>query len=146
MLPGYLRDISLALQQEQEEMIAELEQLARGIDHIRDVVTMQQSYAGKAGVVTSVRISDLVEDAVRINGQKLERDDVTVVRELASLPKARLDRARVLQVLVNLIGNASEALRASPPEARRITVRAEAGCAATACVCRCRTRARASPP
>jgi len=126
MLPGYLRDISLALQQEQEEMIAELEQLGRGIEHIRDVVTMQQSYAGRAGVVTSVRINDLVGDAVRINEQKLERDDVTVVRELDSLPKLRLDRARVLQILVNLIGNASEALRASPPEARRITVRAQA--------------------
>ena len=126
MLPGYLRDISLALQREQEEMITELEQLGRGIDHIRDVVTMQQSYAGRAGIVTAVRINDLVEDAVRINGQKLERDNVTVVRELASMPKARLDRARVLQVLVNLIGNASEALRANPPEARRITVRAEA--------------------
>jgi PAS domain S-box-containing protein len=127
MLSGYLRDISLALQQEQEEMIVELEQLGRGIDHIRDVVTMQQSYAGRAGVVTSVRIGDLVEDAVRINGQKLERDNVTVVRAVAALPKVRLDRARVLQVLVNLIGNASEALRASPPEARRITVRVEAG-------------------
>jgi signal transduction histidine kinase len=67
-----------------------------------------------------------VEDAVRINEQKLERDDVTVLRELASLPKLRLDRARVLQILVNLIGNASEALRASPSEVRRITVRAQA--------------------
>lgn len=127
MLPGYLRDISQALQQEQADMIVELEQLGRGIDHIRDVVTMQQSYAGRAGVVTSVRVSELVEDAVRINGEKLERDKVTVVRELAPLPKARLDRARVLQILVNLIGNASEALQASAPENRRITVRAEAG-------------------
>lgn len=110
-------------------MIAELEQLGRGIDHIRDVVTMQQSYAGPGGVVTAARINDLVEDAVRINGEKLEHDGVTVIRELAAMPKARLDRARVLQVLVNLIGNASEALRANPPQARRITVRAEAGAA-----------------
>jgi PAS domain S-box-containing protein len=126
LLGEYLREISLALDAEQRQMITELEQLGRGIDHIRDVVAMQQSYAGTAGVVTAVRINDLVEDAVRINGQKLERDQVTVVRELAWLPKARLDRARVLQVLVNLIGNASEALRANPPEARRVTVRADA--------------------
>ena len=127
MLPGYLRDISLALHHEQQDMIAELEHLGRGIDHIRDVVTMQQSYAGRAGVVASVRISDLVEDAVRINEQKLARDKVLVVRELGAVPKAQLDRARVLQILVNLIGNASDALRESPREARRITVRAEAG-------------------
>ena len=88
---------------------------------------MQQSYASRAGGVASVRINDLVEDAVRINEQKLARDNVMVVRELGAVPKAQLDRARVLQILVNLIGNASDALRASPPEARRITVRADAG-------------------
>jgi PAS domain S-box-containing protein len=127
LLPGYLRDISLALRHEQEEMIAELEHLGRGIDHIRDVVTMQQSYASRAGTVASVRINDLVEDAVRINEQKLARDNVMIVRELGAVPKAQLDRARVLQILVNLIGNASEALRESPLDARRITVRADAG-------------------
>jgi signal transduction histidine kinase len=126
LLPGYLRDISLALQREQEDMIDELDHLGRGIDHIRDVVTMQQSYASRAGAVAPVRINELVEDAVRINEQKLARDNVTVVRELGAVPKAQLDRARVLQILVNLIGNASDAVRASTAGPRRITVRADA--------------------
>jgi PAS domain S-box-containing protein len=126
LLPAYLRDISLALQHEQEDMIAELEHLNRGIDHIRDVVTMQQSYASRAGAVAPVRINELVEDAVRINEPKLARDNVTVVREVGAVPKAQLDRARVLQILVNLIGNASDAVRASTAGARRITVRADA--------------------
>ena len=126
LLPGYLRDISLALQREQEDMIDELDHLGRGIDHIRDVVTMQQSYASRAGAVAPVRINELVEDAVRINEQKLARDNVTVVRELGAVPKAQLDRARVLQILVNLIGNASDAVRASTAGSRRITVRADA--------------------
>ena len=134
LLREYLHEISVALQEEQQQMIVELEQLGRGIDHIRDVVTMQQSYAGTTGVVTAVRIKDLVDDAVRINGQKLDRDGVTVVRDIAFMPKARLDRARVLQVLVNLIGNASEALRTSPPEARRVTVRADATAGNRICI------------
>jgi signal transduction histidine kinase len=73
-----------------------------------------------------VRINELVEDAVRINEPKLARDNVTVVREVGAVPKAQLDRARVLQILVNLIGNASDAVRASTAGARRITVRADA--------------------
>jgi PAS domain S-box-containing protein len=125
MLPGYLSDISKALLQEQQEMSEELEHLTRSIDHIREVVTTQQSYAGKAGLVAPARIGDLVEDALRINGDALERDGVTVIREIGAVPRARLDRSRILQILVNLIGNAREALQEMPPESRRVTVTAE---------------------
>jgi PAS domain S-box-containing protein len=126
MLPGYLSDISKALLQEQQEMSEELEHLTRGIDHIREVVTTQQSYAGRAGIVTPARIGDLLEDALRINGDALERDRITVVRKIGPVPRARLDRSRILQILVNLIGNARDALQLVPPEARRVTVSAEA--------------------
>jgi PAS domain S-box-containing protein len=125
MLPGYLSDISKALLQEQQGMGEELEHLTRSIDHIREVVTTQQSYAGKAGLVAPARIGDLVEDALRINGDALERDGVTVIREIGAVPRARLDRSRILQILVNLIGNAREALQEMPPESRRVTVTAE---------------------
>ena len=126
MLPGYLSGISNALLQEQQEMSKELEHLMQGVDHIREVVTMQQSYAGNAGVVTPSRIGNLVEDALRINGDGLERDRITVTRDIGPVPRALLDRSRILQILVNLIGNARDALLGLPPEARRITVSAGA--------------------
>jgi PAS domain S-box-containing protein len=126
MLPGYLSDISDALLQEQQNMSKELEHLMQGIDHIREVVTMQQSYAGNAGVATPARIGNLVEDALRINGDALSRDRITVTRDIGPVPRARLDRSRILQILVNLIGNARDALQGLPPEARRITVSAQA--------------------
>jgi len=124
LLAGYLRDIAQALLQEQHDMGAELEHLGRSIDHIREVVTTQQSYAGRAGLIAPARIADLVEDALRMNAEALARDRVAVIRDLGSVPRARLDRSRVLQILVNLIGNARDALQGVPPEARRITVSA----------------------
>lgn len=126
LLPGYMSGISLALLQEQEEMIQELAHLARGIDHIREVVTTQQSHAGRAGVVTPARIADLAEDALRITGEALERDRVTVIKDFGEVPRVKLDRSRVLQILVNLIGNAREALQSVPLESRQITLRAQA--------------------
>ena len=91
-------------------MVKELGHLTRSIDHIKDVVATQQSYAGVSSVIVPVQICDLAEDALRMNGGALARHQVTVVKEFAEVPVVRLDRARVLQILVNLISNAKNAM------------------------------------
>lgn len=122
MLPGYLAGVAQALQQEQQGMALELEHLSRSIDHIKEVVTTQQSHAGRIGRFEPVLVSDLVDDALRMNAAALEREQVLVAREFAQMAPARLDRARVLQILVNLISNASNALRETPAGSRRLSV------------------------
>ncbi|MDB5872270.1 MAG: integral rane sensor signal transduction histidine kinase, partial [Ramlibacter sp.] len=64
-LPAYLNSAARALMQEQQGMLKELGNLTRSIDHIKDVVATQQSYAGASAVVETVQICDLAEDAVR---------------------------------------------------------------------------------
>src|SRR5581483_9645461 len=44
-VPGYLKDLSAHLVGEQEEILKELGSLASNIEHIKEIVTMQQSYA-----------------------------------------------------------------------------------------------------
>ena len=126
LLPAYISAISQALLEEQDGMVDELEHLARCIDHIREVVTTQQTHAAKAGAVAPARIADLIEDALRITGEALERDGISVRKDYGEVPRLKLDRSRVLQVLVNLIGNAREALRGMPAQSRQITLRAHA--------------------
>lgn len=122
-LPAYLAGITQALLDEQQGMIEELEHLTRSIDHIKEVVTAQQSRARTGGALDAAQIADLAEEAVRMNADALLRAGVTVAREFTPVPVATLDRARVLQVLVNLISNARTALEGVPPAARRITLR-----------------------
>lgn len=112
LLPDYLRKLGAALAAEQQYMIDELALLARSIDHIKAIVATQQAYAGTSSVLEPVRIHDLVEDALRMNDGALTRHRITVVREFAEVPVARLDKARVIQILVNLISNAKQAMGA----------------------------------
>jgi len=126
LLPGYLTRVVRALAQERQRMAGELARLTRSIDHIKGVVATQQSYAGEGSLVEPVQICDLAEDALRMNGGALAQRQVTVVKHFAQLPVVRLDRARVLQILVNLISNASHAMdNMAAGDAPQLTLRVE---------------------
>jgi PAS domain S-box-containing protein len=109
-LPGYLRSLAEHLAGEQEGTLKEVKSLAGYIDHIKEIITMQQSYARVVGVVESLPVVDLVEDALRLNAGAMERHRVQVVREYFEVPPILVDKHKVLQILVNLIRNAKYAL------------------------------------
>jgi signal transduction histidine kinase len=122
-LPGYLERLAETLATEQQSIVAELDQLAQSIDHIKNVVATQQSYAGVSSVLEPMQISDLVEDALRMNSASLTRHEVTVVKEFAAAPMLPLDKHRILQILVNLISNAKHAVDVMTEHPHRILLR-----------------------
>ena len=110
LLPAYLRKLAQTLEIEQEAMAEELCTLNKSIDHIKEIVATQQSYAGASLVLESVKLGELMDDALRMNAGALTRHNVGVMKNLADLPALPLDRHRLLQILVNLIGNAKQAM------------------------------------
>ena len=123
LLPGYLREVVQALEGEREAMAEELRVLTKSVDHIKEVVATQQSYAGGASrVVESLKFEELLDDALRMNAGALTRHNVEVVKNLAELPALPLDRHRLLQILVNLIGNSKQAMNGTPERRPCITV------------------------
>ena len=122
-LPDYLDKLADALAVEQQGMIAELAQLTRRIDHIKEIVATQQSYAGNASVLEPGSLRELVEDVVRICDVSLARHHITLVKEFIDIPQMPLDKHRVLQILVNLINNAKQALDAGTNRPPQIVLR-----------------------
>ncbi|MEO7888011.1 PAS domain-containing protein [Polaromonas sp.] len=110
LLPGYLRELSRTLEIEHEAMAKELGALSSSVNHIKQVIATQQSYAGTARFVESTKVSELLDDALRMNADALTRHKVDVEKKYAALPTLLLDKQRILQVLVNLISNAKQAL------------------------------------
>jgi signal transduction histidine kinase len=124
LLPSYLRELAPALELEQDGMAAELDALCNSVDHIKEVIAAQQSHAGKPRFMEPVRLGELVDDALRMNASALTRHKVEIVKDLAELPVLPLDRNRLLQILVNLIDNAKQALRDAPGRTPRVTLSA----------------------
>ncbi len=123
-LPGFLAKVTEALQEEQTEAIVELEGMERTIEQIEAVVRSQQTRAQVGGVAESIVLNELVEDALRFQRGRCEAADVALLVDFAELPRVRVDRARVLEILLNLLANAREAVERAPPsDLRHVLVR-----------------------
>jgi len=123
LVPGYLINLSEHLLAEHMALLHEFESLARNVEHIKEIVAMQQSYAKVCGVREVLPAADLVEDALRMNAGALERHEVEIIREYTEVPPLPLDKHKSLQVLVNLISNAKYALDGSQRPDKRLTLR-----------------------
>ena len=124
-VPAYVAQLAEHLVAERGRMLGELAELRRSIDHIKDVVAMQQSFAGSPGLVEPLEPVALVEDSLRLNVAALMRHDVRVIRDFSPTPRVLADRTRVLQILVNLVRNAKHALDDGAPAEKRMTLRVE---------------------
>lgn len=108
-LPAYLAQLAEHLVGKQTAALQELTLLQNSIEHIKDIVTMQQSYAKMSGHTEPLKLTDLVEDALRMNSSGLARHDIEVVKEFDDVPLVTTEKHKVVQILVNLIRNAKYA-------------------------------------
>lgn len=110
VLPDYLVKLAEELAGPQNEILEEVESLKSNIEHIKEVVAMQQAYARRSGVVGTFEVIEMVEDAIRLNNAALHRHGVHLDREYGTVPPVMTDRHKVLQILVNLLSNAKYAV------------------------------------
>jgi len=123
LLPEYLAKATKLLASERDELVSEMSDVVQHIEHIKEIVAMQQTYAKVFGVLEPVTPSALVQDALRINTAAFDRHGVRVTQHFdENLPPALVDRHKVLQILVNLLRNAKYALDEQSPSDKRIEI------------------------
>ena len=124
-VPEYLAALGEQLLADQRMALEELAALRDHLEHIKDTVAMQQSYAKLCGVTEVVEVVDLVEDSLRLNAGAFARHGVTLRREFGAVAPITVDKHKVLQILVNLIRNAKYACDESGRADKLITLRIE---------------------
>lgn len=122
-LLDYLSKLNELVAREQTSSLEELAQLAKSIDHIEAIVRKQQCDAPFGGAEEPVVLAELVEDALRLSAPAPSCGGIRVVRELNGTAPVLVDRHKLLQILVNLIRNAQEALLSRNHGDRTLTVR-----------------------
>lgn len=122
LLP-YLAKLAKFLQTDRAEVLRELTLLRSHVDHIKQIVATQQSYAKVAGLTEEVSLCDLVEDAFRIIEPSLERHQIRLERNFQNVPSVTVEKHKVLQILLNLLRNAKEAIKENGRDPRLLQVR-----------------------
>lgn len=123
VLPEYLQKLANVLQDEQETATTELQSLAKHLDHVKTIVSMQQSYAGVSAVKETISLNELMDDAEILIESSLAKHKVEVIRDFADLPKIKVEKQKLLQVLVNLLKNAKDAITEGRTDDRLLVIK-----------------------
>jgi signal transduction histidine kinase len=121
-LPQYLSALWERLSSDMDSLGHELDAIDSHMHYLREIVQAQQSFARNGGVEEAVNVRELLGTALTLKGQELR--DVQIIRDIADLPEVWTDRYKLLQIIVNFIGNASDAVAENEPDKKQIAVRA----------------------
>ena len=121
----YLESLAAHLSAERKRLAGETDALRRSVEHIKQIVARQETFAHYSGIVESVPPAELLEDALHMTAVALTRHGIEVIREFAPCPPVMLERHKALQIVTNLLQNAKHALDAQEPGRRQLRLRLE---------------------
>jgi PAS domain S-box-containing protein len=110
LLPPFLIQTASHLAEEQRTALADVARIETAVQHMRAVVATQQSYAVVSAELEPLRLSAVVEDVLCMNATSFHRDEIRVVKRFEADPELLSDRHRIMQILINLISNARQAV------------------------------------
>jgi len=122
-IPNYLIKTIELLINEQTHLIEKVQSIRANIDHIKEIINMQQSHARISHFQIESSLIEVIEDAIKINLANLERYKISIVKEYGEVGRVIIDKPRILQIIINLIRNASEALATSEQKDKKLIIR-----------------------
>ena len=121
LVPNFLISLGRQFEEDRAIIFGELRSLRSNLRHIQQLVLGQQlAAAGEANEPHAAKA--LLEDALRMNAASLSQDGILVVRRYEPAPAVLTQRGKVLQILLNLIRNAHQAVGESGRRPKLITL------------------------
>lgn len=121
-LPAFLSEMSRHMDATVGDVMHDLEDLGRNVNHIKQIVCVQQSYAKVKASSEPCDLRAVVDDALEVNAAALKRHGVLVTKDYGECGPIVTDRHKVLQIVVNLISNAKNAMSQAAEGDKRLGV------------------------
>lgn len=118
----FIKKLSEYWQQEQGKISAEIITLNKNIELIKEIISTQQDLSKTVEVEQMIAINELLDEALMFTGLNLKKD-IKVIKGYGKIPSFSVDKVKLLQVLVNLLNNAKDALQESATEEKIISIK-----------------------
>ena len=133
-VPEFLESLSRHFSSERERLLKEIEAMQKNVDHIKEIVSMQQTYATMGGMLEPIDAATLMDDALRMSSGVLGRNQLKVIKDYQTVPAIMAEKAKVLQILVNLIRNSKHACDETGRPDKEVTLRVKSEKAGRVCL------------
>ncbi|MBW2442836.1 MAG: PAS domain S-box protein, partial [Deltaproteobacteria bacterium] len=112
----YLGELIDSLKEFQANLHLNVDKMQNSLDYVGDILSLQQNYTlDEKEIRQMTDLNSLIESALQMQAGALDERGIAIVRDLqGDLRELLIDRNRMVQVLVNLIKNAYEAIDARP--------------------------------
>ncbi len=110
-IPPSLEKLGAHLIKEQQTILKEMKGLVRNICHMKEIIASHQTMAKSVGQVEYVALVDVLSHAMELSFQPGDTTWITIHRDYQDVPAVLVDHHQLLQILVNLLRNAKQAMR-----------------------------------
>ncbi|MCP4474688.1 MAG: hypothetical protein GY821_09030, partial [Gammaproteobacteria bacterium] len=113
LIPEYLMLIAAKLTEQDKAIKDEIANVDTHLQHIKEVVAMQQSLSKPAKFCEQVLLVDLIDAALKMSGCDERKKSITLEKDYKISPTMTTDRTKVIEILVNLFRNSQQAMKSN---------------------------------
>ena len=118
-----LQKLGIHLIDEQQTVLKEMQGLVKNIHHMKQIIASHQTMAKSAGQAEQVALVDVLSHAMELSFQPGDTEWITIRRDYQEVPSVLVDQHQLLQILVNLLRNAKQAMRQQSRDCHELHLR-----------------------
>lgn len=111
----YLAKLAEVTESEFNQNNEEISRLEKNVNHIKEIVAMQQSISGVSGITEKITVSELLNNAIEMSNIHHLNIELTTEVDKA-IPAIVSDKSKLLQILTNLLRNAKDSVDTNPED------------------------------
>jgi NO-binding membrane sensor protein with MHYT domain len=117
----YISVLAECWEDEKKSISEEITRLTKNIQLIKDIVSTQQGLSKTTEFEEIVSINELIEEALLMTGLERQKN-IKVQKQYGVIKAIKLDKVKLIQVFVNILRNAKDAVNLSNNKNKFITI------------------------